>query len=309
MFFNNQLLNIMKLLFLNWVLFLLPFVLSAQNVKFHSLDRHRVLEDQEKSFFLLDSDSTHVDRFPYYAAGYDALFAHLYKYINYPEEAYQKNRGSKVEARFQIDTKGKAKVVDIATGPSEMFRKRVDMAIRNMGLWIPAVVEGQPKDMTAKITVMFTIEEEENDATTSFFSLTMENVDAANRQLQASSQSNLIPTIRVYMPFSFRPYWHEGEQALQALVTEELLYPEKAVSKGEKGLVEATFLVAANGDASDFSVQAEGKCPALEKAVKSFLKKHKKWSPGCDHGIRGNAYAHVNFIFDLDAKQVTVKVL
>ncbi len=300
----------MKRSLLSVLLVVLPFFLMAQHVQFHSMNRHRVLEDQqEKSFFLLDSDTTHVDRYPYYATGYDALFAHLYKYINYPEEAYRKNIGSKVEARFRIDTKGKAKVVDIATGPSEMFRMRVEMAIRNMGLWIPAIVEGQPKEMTAKITVLFTLEEEDNEATTSFFSLTMENLDAANRQLQNTGQSNQIPTIRVYLPFSFRPYWADGEKNLQELANAQIGYPEKALKKGEKGKVSAVFLVSPVGEVSDIKVNAEEKADNLEKAVKAFIRKNKKWRPGCDHGIRGSGYAHINFLFDPETKQITVDVL
>ncbi|MBP5764996.1 MAG: energy transducer TonB [Bacteroidales bacterium] len=287
---------------------IIPVGMQAQNVTFHAVDRHRVLDDQ-KAFFLLDSDTVHVDRYPYYAAGYDALFAHLYKYINYPDEAYQKNRGSKVEARFSIDTKGKAAVVDIASGPSEMFRKRVEMAIRNMGLWIPAVVNGQPFKMTAKITVLFTIEEGDNEASTSFFSLTMENLDAANRQLQNANQSNQIPVVRVYMPFSFRPYWSDGEAALQELANTDMGYPEKALKKGEKGLVNASFLVSSTGEVSEIKVNAEEKASDLEKAVRSFIRKHKKWQPGCEYGIRGAGYAHLTFLFDPATKRIEVKVL
>ena len=290
------------------LLLLLPLTMGAQNVRYHTQNRHRVLENQEKAVFYVDEDTTHVDRFPVYMAGMDALYGLLYKYINYPEEAYRKNIGSKVEARFVIDTKGKARLLDIGEGPSEMFRKRVEMAIRNMGGWTPGVVEGHTKEMTARITVMFTIEEEESESTTSFFSLTMDNLDAVNHQLRETGQGNLYPMVRVYLPFSYRPYWSDGDAALQEVVNADLGYPEKALKKGESGLLDVTFQVDTKGEVSDVEVRAQGNAPTLEKEVKSFIKKHHGWHPGCEYGISGDMQARLQFTFDADNRQVSVRV-
>ena len=274
----------------------------AQRYKFHTREKHNVMDHDAPAVFLLDSVGQPVDRYPEYEAGVDALYQLIYKYVNYPEEAFQKKMGAKVEARFLIDAKGKAKVLEIAKEPSEMFRVRVDMAIRNMGRWKPAVIQGKPVDMVAEITVTYSVEQGETGMVHGYGDL-----ESLRQQLRTGEMDALRPTITFCLPFSYRPYWRDGEQALQKVVDAEFPYPAKALKKGEDGLVKTRFMVMRDGSVSDIEVRSAKSVPTLEKAVKSFIKKHANWHPGATYGIEGDSYCYVNFNFFADTQQVRVE--
>lgn len=271
----------------------------AQRFEFHTRDRHNVLDHDAPAVFLLDSTNQQIDSYPRYAAGVDALYKLIYKYVNYPEEAFLKRLGAKVEARFLIDANGKAKVLEIAREPSEMFRVRVNMAIRNMGRWIPAQREGKPVDMMAEITVLYSVEKGETESVHGFGDL-----ESLRQQLRTGEMDALRPTILFCLPFSYQPYWPEGEEAFQELIANELPYPAKALKNGEEGLVKARFMVGRDGRISQLEVKAEQKAPTLEKAVKAFLKKHQTWHCGASFGIEAESYCYVNFDFRAASQQV-----
>lgn len=277
---------------------------EAQLFRYHTQDRHAVLEQTEPAMFLLDSLPQQVDEYPRYAAGVDALYALIYKYVNYPEQAFQKRLGAKVEARFLIDAKGKTKVMEIAHEPSEMFRVRVDMAIRNMGKWIPAYVDGKPVDMQARITVTYEVQQGDVEEVHTFG-----DMESLKQQLRSAELASHRPVIKFYLPFSYNPYWKTGIESLQQLVDAELPYPEKALSKGERGSIKAKFMLDKEGGITELSVQAESKCPNLEKAVRNFVKKHPGWHLGADYGIEGPGYCYLDFLFDSETRKVSVKVL
>ncbi len=274
----------------------------GQHVKFHTQDRHAVLDVADPAAFLLDSVNAQVDSYPLYAAGFDALYAHIYKYVNYPEEAFSRGLGAKVEARFMIDASGKARVLEISREPSEMFRVRVDMAIRNMGKWIPAKVNGQAVDMQMRITVTYDVQQGDADEVHGYG-----NVDGLMQQLQRAELDSRRPVINFYLPFSYKPYWSEGDEALQRVVEQEIGYPEKALAKGESGTVKTKFMVDANGEVDDVQIKADAKVPNLEKAVRNFLKRSKSWHLGSSFGISGAGYCYVNFMFDAAEKTVKVR--
>ena len=280
---------------------LLPSGSLAQHWHHHAADRHAVL-DAEPAVWLLDSVGQPVDSYPQYAAGWDALRTLLYKYVNYPEEAFSRRVGARVEARIEIDAQGKARVIEMAREPSEMFRVRVGMAVRNMGPWVPARIGGQPVAMQARITVTFDIQQGDVDEVHSFG-----NLESLNQQLRSAELSSLRPVIHFYLPFSFKPYWPQGDAALQQLVTTDLPYPDKAIAKGEEGVVKTKFKITSEGEIDDLQMRSDAQTPNLEKAVRAFLKRHADWQLGCDHGITGPAYCYVNFSFNLAAQTVTVK--
>ena len=295
----------MKVITLIITLCLFSANVLAQHFQYFTQDRHAVIDDRYPAFFLLDSLSQPVESFPQYAAGVDELYKLIYKYVNYPEEAFQRRLGAKVEARFLIDKKGKATLKDISPEPSVMYRVRVEMAIRNMGRWIPARIQGQPADMQCRITVLYEVQQGEVESVNGFGDL-----DGLAQQLRSAELSSLRPTIHFFLPFSYLPYWKEGDASLQTLVDAELPYPAKALAKGEQGEVRCRVTVEKTGEVSDIDVQGPVKTSHLVKAVKSFLKKHSaSWHSGASYGIESPAIAQVSFTFDIDTQKVTVKVL
>ncbi len=279
------------------------FPVMGQHLQFHSQDRHAVLDKQDPAAFLLDSVGQPVDAYPQYEAGVEALYRLIYKYVNYPEAAFQKNLGSVVEARFMIDAQGKAKLMDMAKEPSEMFRTRIEMAIRNMGRWRPAVVAGKPADMQARITVTFEVQQGEVEGVNGY-----DNVDGLVQQVRNAQQRALRPVIHFCLPFSYNAYWPGGDQALQAVVDADLPYPDKALSRGESGDVKARFMVDSAGDALDIEVTSDHDVPHLIRAVRSFIRKHHPWHLGASFGIEGPGYAYLVFSFDAPTKTVKVEV-
>ena len=275
---------------------------AAQHITYHTQDRHAVLDVADPAAFLLDSATMQVDSYPQYAAGFDALYAHIYKYVNYPEEAFTRRLGAKVEARFVVDATGKARVLEIAREPSEMFRVRVDMAIRNMGKWIPARVNGQAVDMQMRITVTYEVKKGDVEDVHGYG-----NVDGLMQQLRSAELESYKPVISFCLPYSYKPYWAAGDEALQQLVNEDLVYPEKALAKKESGTIKTKFLVTRTGEIEDLQLRADAKMPNLEKAVRAFLKRHTSWHVGCSYGIEGDGYCYVNFVCDAAAKTITIR--
>ncbi len=275
---------------------------AAQHITYHTQDRHAVLDVAAPAAFLLDSATMQVDSYPQYAAGFDALYAHIYKYVNYPEEAFSRRLGAKVEARFEVDSTGKARVIEIASEPSEMFRVRINMAIRNMGKWIPAKVNGQPVDMQMRVTVTYEVKKGDVEEVHGYG-----NVDGLMQQLRTAELEALKPVITFCLPYSYKPYWAAGDEALQRLVDEELTYPEKALAKKESAIIKTKFLVTRGGGIEDLQLKSDAKAPNLEKAVRNFLKHHTGWHVGCSYGIEGEGYCYVNFECDAATKSIKVR--
>ncbi|MDR1761358.1 MAG: TonB family protein, partial [Bacteroidales bacterium] len=94
------------------------------------------------------------------------------------------------------------------------------------------------------------------------------------------------------------PSFPNGDGALQEFITENLVYPQKAINKSLEGTTVVRFVVNANGNVRNPKV-IQSSYKMLDKQALSMVKKLPRFTPGENYGEKVRAYYELPVVFKL----------
>jgi len=220
------------------------------------------------------------DKFPHFTDNKGDFNSYLASHIKAPA-TISNDIKTTVAVTIQIDSTGKASVLNITPKTSSEIETGFLNAVNASPNWKPATLKGKA------VNYFFT---------SSFDVVLSKTLTSLNVEVHSTIISSGDPLGPVYAAVQINPSFPGGEQGFGKFLGDNIRYPSEAKRKNVTGRAFVQFIVETDGSLSNFTVPRDPGEGLGDEAVR-VLKLSPNWKPGMQNGkpVRVQYTVPINF--------------
>jgi len=223
----------------------------------------------------------YVEIKPQFPGGDTALIKWVSNNIQYPVESAEKGIQGRVVLRFVITPDGSIDDVEVVKSLDSLCNNEAIRVVKMMPKWIPAKQNGNPVYVRYALPVTFKLQQNKQ---------VNEVQDTVNiKEEPVSGDSTQV----IYDKVDVMPQFPGGDKELMKFLSNNMMYPAKAVEKGTQGRVVLRFIVTPDGSITNVEVAKTLDSSYCDNEAIRVVKMMPKWIPGKQNG--NPVYVYFNF--------------
>ncbi len=208
-----------------------------------------------------------------FVGGNDSLNSFIGQNFVYPKEALAKNIAGTVEVEFVINEKGYLIDAKVANSINPLLDDAALKLINNMPRWQPAIYRNVPVKSYFTLPIVFELEE----------------INLIPNKIYRSGDSS-----NIFIKAEFMG----GQKVLQHFLATNLIYPEKSISRKEKGTVETELIILKDGTIADYYI-VKNVTKLLDDECIRVITLMPKWKPATINGKSVDSYFTLPIVFEI----------
>lgn len=216
-----------------------------------------IIRNEDSSIFVV------VEQTPEFPGGNDSLFNFIRRNIIYPQDAMEKGIEGTVYIKFVVERDGSLSNFKLLRGVHPSLDAEALRVIKLSPKWKPGKQRNVPVRSVFNMPIKFKL----NNAN-------QEKTPPTTETKDSSDTFNFVEKVATFPG---------GEEAWAKFISENLIYPKKAKSKGIEGTVYISFIIEADGKLTNIKV-VRGVDPLLDAEAIRVISLSPNWIPSEQRG-------------------------
>ncbi len=210
------------------------------------------------------------EKAPEFPGGVQALMQHIYKNVEYPDEARKQNKQGKSIVHFVVEADGSISNVKIMkSAGDEQLDKEAMRVVSSMPKWAPGTQGGEAVRVQFTIPIAFFLNTPAKQE--------QEGVTQVAMKISEEGETT-------YKVCEKMPEFPGGVQALMQHIYKNVEYPDEARKQNKQGKSIVHFVVEADGSISNVKIMKSAGDEQLDKEAMRVASSMPKWTPGSQRG-------------------------